>query len=85
MTAANVIPLPERPETEPVIDPVSEMLGALKTEIQHLRQDVAEVKADLQPLVDLRKKGVGFLVAVTLFGSLIVMGAAQIVRGWFAP
>jgi hypothetical protein len=42
--------------------------------------EVLRLKSDVKGLLDLKTKGLGFIGAIVLFGSLIVLG----IKGWVA-
>lgn len=47
-------------------------------EITSMKNDVAELKRDVQGLLDLKKHGVGFLAAITLTAGILILG----LKGW---
>ncbi len=47
-------------------------------EITSMKNDVAELKRDVQGLLDLKKHGVGFIAAITLTAGILILG----LKGW---
>jgi hypothetical protein len=47
-------------------------------EIVSMKNDVAELKRDVQGLLDLKKHGVGFIAAITLTAGILILG----LKGW---
>jgi hypothetical protein len=47
-------------------------------EIASMKNDVAELKRDVQGLLDLKKHGVGFIAAITLTAGILILG----LKGW---
>lgn len=45
--------------------------------------EIRRTQSDLSSLTALRNQGIGLIAAVTLFGTLIVLGVKQWVTGWF--
>ena len=55
-------------------DMILERLG----EVASVKEDVKELKRDVQGLLDLKKTGVGFIAAITLTAGILILG----VKGW---
>jgi chromosome segregation ATPase len=53
-------------------------LVSLRTEFTHVKEDVKDLKFDVNGLVDLKKHGVGFLAAITLTAGILFLG----VKSW---
>ena len=49
-------------------------------EITSMKNDVADLKRDVQGLLDLKKHGVGFIAAITLTAGILILG----LKGWVA-
>ena len=47
-------------------------------EITSMKNDVAELKRDVQGLLDLKKHGVGFIAAISLTAGILILGF----KGW---
>lgn len=49
-------------------------------ELVSIKEDVSELKKDVQGLLDLKKQGIGFLAAITLTGGILLLG----LKSWIA-
>jgi len=47
-------------------------------EITAMKNDVADLKRDVQGLLDLKKHGVGFIAAISLTAGILILGF----KGW---
>ncbi len=55
-------------------DMILERLG----EVSGIKEDVRELKKDVQGLLDLKKTGIGFVAAITLTAGILILG----IKGW---
>jgi hypothetical protein len=56
-------------------------ISLLRQDINYLRNDFAEVKQHVDDLRDLKSKGMGVFFALTLFGSVILLGFKEFLSG----
>jgi dihydrodipicolinate synthase/N-acetylneuraminate lyase len=47
-------------------------------EVASIKEDVRDLKKDVQGLLDLKKTGIGFIAAITLTAGILILG----VKGW---
>lgn len=55
-------------------DAILQRLG----EMASIKEDVHELKHDVQGLLDLKRTGIGFIAAITLTAGILILG----VKGW---
>lgn len=47
--------------------------------------EIARLQRDMAELIALKNQGVGIIVAVSIFGVLIVLGLRNLIVGWITP
>ena len=47
--------------------------------------EIARVQRDLAELIALKNQGIGLIIAVSIFGALIVLGLRNLIVGWVTP
>jgi hypothetical protein len=60
---------------------LEERMTNLLTAIETLTKDVQDLAKDVEKLVGLRNAGVGAMFALSLFGTIIIMGVVAFIKG----